>query len=574
MTEELRRYVAHFRPHRRPLFIATAMLLISAAIPAATLAITNEIFEDIRAGRVDRLGWLATGLVAAVLAGTALSLARTALTKRVAWTVTDTLRRRLHAHQLRLSPEQQRRSGERIAALTHDVDELQYGVSAIVTVVRNPIMLVGLVVAAVVAAPTLAAWVLVALPLVLIPIRWGGERLRRRGREARQTRAALTGLMQEQQAGLRTIQAFDAHDAEMVRFGEVAVADREARIKADLQRIQAPAVVEVAGAAAMGLLAWYGGTTLATGRILPEDMLVFLGALALMRKPLAELSEVWSLMQRSLAALERVEETLAEPPAIEQPSSVRDLPAGPLAIRWERVVVDYGDGPVLRGVTLDVPAGGMLALVGATGGGKSTLLRLIPRFRDVTTGCVTIGGVDVRAIALGQLRRAVAVVQQEGFLFARTVAENVRLGRPDATDAEVRSALEQAGAASFVDGLPRGADTLLNELGQRLSGGQVQRLCLARALLMDAPVLLLDEATNQVDAQTERVILDALHAVRGGRTVILIAHNLTAVRHADQIAVLDGGQVVELGGHDALVALDGRYAALWRAWLEQEGASS
>jgi ATP-binding cassette subfamily B protein len=186
---------------------------------------------------------------------------------------------------------------------------------------------------------------------------------------------------------------------------------------------------------------------------------------------------------------------------------------------------------------------------------------------------VTVGGVDVRAASLGSLRRAVAVVQQEGFLFARTIAENVRLGRPDATDAEVRAALERAGAAPFVDALPSGADTLLNELGQRLSGGQVQRLCLARALLMDAPVLLLDEATNQVDAQTERAILDALHAVRGGRTVVLIAHNLTAVRHADTIAVLDGGQVVELGSHDALVGANGRYAALWRAWLEQEGAA-
>jgi subfamily B ATP-binding cassette protein MsbA len=497
-----------------------------------------------------------------------LTLWRTWLTKRIAWRVTTELRERLHQATFVLSTDQQATTGERISAATHDVDELQYGVSAVVTAVRNPLTLLVLGATAFYMAPMLAPWVLLLLPALYFPARLGGRLLRNRGVQMRTARAALMRVMQEQLVGRRTIVAFGAERAEMARFHKVATADKEAKVRMEVERVIPPTLVQAISSIGIGFLLWFGGEQVVLGHLEASQLAGFSGAIVLMSRPLAGLSEVWSLLQRSLAALERVYETLDALPAVVSPEQPTPLPEGGLAIRWENVSLSFGEGPVLDSFSLDVAVGEWVAIVGATGAGKSSALKLLCRERDVDAGAVFLGGVDVRDLALTKLRSAIALVPQSGFIFARSIADNIRMGAPDASDTEVEAAAESAGIASFIQGLPDGYDTLLNELGTRLSGGQAQRISMARALLTDARVLILDEATNQVDAPTESAIIDALTLQRGKRTIVMVAHNFSAVRNADRIVVLEAGKVVESGTHAELVSRRGSYATMWAA---QEG---
>jgi len=568
---ELRRYLSHFRSSWPALAISAALMGVAAVIPGAAVLLLRETLDEVLlAGRVDRLAVVAASFAGLYLVAGAVKVLRTRITKGVAWRVTSGLRRELHRHYLRLSAHQQGAVGERVARLTHEVDELQYGVSALVTAFRNPLTLLVLAGTAWVLAPRLAPWALLLLPAVLLPSWWGGRRLRRLAARIRDARSALGALLVEQLAGLSTVQAFGAEAEEIRRFAHLDEEDRRARLRLEVERVLPSALVQAVAAAAVGLLLWIGGRAVLRGELDAGELVGFAVALGLMNRPLSGLSEVWSLLQRSLAALEKVYTTLDQVPDLHDPVEPRPLPAGPLELRWEGVSVDYGDGPVVHDVSLEAVEGELLAMVGPSGGGKSSLLDLVARFRDPAAGRVVIGGVDVRDVALAELRAAVAVVRQQDVLFSRTVAENIALGRPRASTQAIRTAARQAGAAQFVSRLPEGYDTPLD--AQSLSAGERQRLCLARALLTDARVLLLDEATNQVDAETERAILAALDQARSTRTVVMVAHNLAAVRGADRIAVVDGGSVGEVGTHQALLGRRGRYAALLQAQQRGEVA--
>lgn len=542
---------------------------LTALIPGAVVWMFQQILDDILGTDAERhIGLLAGGIGGLYMLSGLITVLRTWLTKRIAWRVTTDMRCRLQGAHFALSPDQQRSTGERIAMMTHDVDELQYGVSAIVTAFRNPLTILVLAGTAFYMAPSLAPWGLLCLPALIFPVRWGGKMLRRRGKEMRLTRSAMTQTMQEQLVGVQTVMSHVAEDDELKKFTASAESDRRARLKMEVQRVIPPGVVQAISAFAISLLLWYGGELVVAGDLDPSKLAGFAGTLILMSKPLSGISEVWSLMQRSLAALERVYETLEMQPEISTPKNPVDLPNGKLSVAWEDVVVDYGDGAVLKGLSLSVEPGEWVSIVGTTGAGKSSLIKLLWRLRDAEAGTVRLGGVDVTQVALDELRSKVSVVHQSGFLFARTIAENIGLGAPHATREEVIDAAKIARVDLFVRSLPKGYDTALNELGKRLSGGQAQRISLARALVRKTPVLVLDEATNQVDAKTEADILAALAQLRGECTVIMVAHNLSAVRDSDRIVVMDDGKVVEEGTHQKLVSLKGRYANLWRI---QEG---
>jgi subfamily B ATP-binding cassette protein MsbA len=279
-----------------------------------------------------------------------------------------------------------------------------------------------------------------------------------------------------------------------------------------------------------------------------------------MNEPLKGLTLISSLLQRALASAEVVFALLDADPAIADTGTIEAV--APVSITLEGVAYDYGDGAVVEGIDLVVEAGQRVAIVGASGSGKTTLLGLLPRLRDPTRGAVRWSGLDLRACTLASVRRQVAVVTQEPFLFDDTVAANIRFGRPGASDAEVIAAAEAANAAGFIAALPKGYETRIDELGMRLSGGQRQRICIARAVLRAAPVLLLDEATSNLDAESEALVQEALERLMRGRTTFVVAHRLSTVRDADLIVVLAGGRLVERGTHAALVAAGGEYARL------------
>jgi subfamily B ATP-binding cassette protein MsbA len=333
-------------------------------------------------------------------------------------------------------------------------------------------------------------------------------------------------------------------------------------------RLLPSSVIELIAALGVGLVVWVGGQQVFAGDVKPGELIAFLVCLGLLNDPLKGLAKIQSLSQQGIAGAEAVFDILDRQAVIPDRGTGR-LPDGSLDLRFEDVAFDYGDGPVLEGLSLHIQAGKMVALVGASGSGKSTTASLIPRFYDVSAGRVLLGGIDLRQLPLSVLRRQVSLVSQHPFLFNESVELNIRLGRPEATDEDVQRAAKVANAHDFICALPQGYQTRIDELGQRLSGGQRQRICIARAVLKDAPVLVLDEATSALDAESEALVQEALERLMSNRTVLAIAHRLSTIREADEILVLDQGRVVERGQHRELLGAEGDYARLVR---RQEGS--
>jgi ATP-binding cassette subfamily B protein len=329
--------------------------------------------------------------------------------------------------------------------------------------------------------------------------------------------------------------------------------------------------VELLAALGTALILWYGGN-----RVLDQDlsvgvMVAFIGYLASFFDPIQQLSQLYNTFQAAMAALEKIFGVLETEPRIADAPDAVDLPEVAGRVQLQDVSFGYAREYVIRDVDLDIAPGTTVALVGPTGAGKSTLAKLIARLYDPDEGAVRIDGIDLRHVHEDSLRAAMGIVPQEGHLFSGTIAENVRFGHPGATDDEVRRALDAVGALEFVDALPEGMDTDVQERGARLSAGQRQLICFARALVPDPRLIILDEATSSIDISTERRIGEALERLLAGRTAIIIAHRLSTIRRADLIVVVEDGRVAEKGSHDELMAAGGRYAALYSDWESAGG---
>lgn len=561
----LRRYLGYFRPYVLQLVGIGMLVAVIAAVPgAAALLLKVTVDTVLVAGDADAVLPLALAYVALFALQGGLSLLRTRLSKALAWRVTARLRERVFARLLALSPRQQQHTGQRLARLTDEVDEVQYGVSALVTALRNPLELLSLGAVALFLAPTLTLWVVPSFLLVAVLVRRSSGWVRRLASERTRARAQLVELLTDQLGGWRTLQRYGVEQTELVRFSRVNQDDRRARLDLDVGRTVPSVLTRVVAAMGLGVLLVAGGRQVAAGTLAPGDLVAFGAALGAMTRPLSGLSELVSLLSRSLGALERVHQVLDTPPDVCSPEAPVALPDGPLGVRFEDVAVDYGAGPVLTGVDLTVEAGALAVFVGASGGGKTSLLRALTREVAPSTGRVLLGGVDVEGLAVEALRGAVAVVAQDEVLFDRTVRENLDLGGR-CGEATLWRALEQAEAADFVRALPEGLDTRVGQLGERLSGGQRQRLGLARALASGARVLVLDEITAQLDAHTEAALLATLERLRGERTLLVVAHRLQAAVPADLVVVLEHGRLVEQGTHVSLLTAAGPYARLWQA---------
>ena len=474
--------------------------------------------------------------------------------------VTADLRRAVFDHLLRLPPEffEVTRTGEVISRLTNDTTMLETVIGSSVSMaVRNLLLLVGGLVMLALTSAKLTLLVLAGVPLVVTPIILFGRRVRRLARASQDRVGDVGAYVDEALHEIRTVQAYGHEPVDRARFGErveEAFATARRRIR---QRALLVATVIVLAFGAVGIILWIGGHDVVAGRISPGELSAFVFYAVIVASAVGTISEVIGDVQRAAGATERLFELLAVDPSIRAPANPVPLPSPASGtVTFEDVTFHYPSRPAtpaLDRFSLSIEPGERVALVGPSGAGKTTVFQLLLRFYDPQSGVVRIDGVDVARADPAAVRGRLALVPQDPVIFSTSVLENVRYGRPDATEAEVRAACEAAYATEFIERLPEGYASELGERGVRLSGGQRQRLAIARAILADRPILLLDEATSALDAESERMVQQALERLMAGRTVLMIAHRLATVRNADRIAVLDRGRIVAIGPHDRLV---------------------
>jgi ATP-binding cassette subfamily B protein len=560
------------RPHRRLVALASAAVLVQTG---AVLAMPYLVKVAIDQGIVPKdLGVInRVALAYLVLAGVQFLAGRLEIetVARAGQRVLFTVRTKLFRHLQTLSLDfyERERTGRLVARMTADIDAMSDLVTdGLVTLVTALITMVGVAVILVFMDWQLALATLVVAPLIALAARvwrrWSADAYR----QVRETHSVVTVLLQEALSGVRAIQAFRRERATAAGLEEANHAERIAHWRTiGLASFFFPGI-EFLGTAATVVVLGVGG-----GRVLGGDLEIgvlaaFLLYLRNLFDPVQQLSELYDSFQSATAGAERVGAVLAEQPSVREAPDPVPLPDPRGDLRLEDVCFAYDQGPrVLHDVDLQVDAGTTLALIGPTGAGKSTVAKLIARFYDPLGGRITLDGVDLRQIRLADLRQAMGYVPQEGFLFSGTVLDNIRFGRPGATRAEVEAAARAVGADQVIAGLPDGYDTQVGERGALLAAGERQLVAFARAWIADPALLILDEATSNLDAASEARTTDALQRLRSGRTTIIIAHRLTTIAQADQIAVVEDGRIVESGTPAELRARGGRFADLYGRWL-------
>jgi subfamily B ATP-binding cassette protein MsbA len=561
-------------PHMREFVLSMICMGIVAGATGASAYLMKPVFDDVFLNKDGHaLVWIAVAVIVIFFLKGAGSYGQTVLMSMIGQRIITDMRRDLYSHIQKqpLSFFTKSPTGVLISRITNDVTLIQGAVSeAVTSLVKDSFTIVGLVVVVFYQDWKLAILAMTVFPLTIYPIAQFSRKMRSIANRTQVTMGSLTSLLQETISGNRIVKAFGMEHYENERFAK----ENERLFKLTMKSVSIRAVsspfMEFLGGIGIAAVIFYGGSQVIRGASTPGTFMSFITALLLLYEPIKRLTNVNNTIQQGLAGAERIYEVINTVPEILNKKNAVPLPRISKAIEIRDVSFRYEDTFVLRDINLNIRAGEVVAFVGMSGGGKTTLVNLIPRFYDVTEGQILIDGMDIRDVTIESLRAQIGIVTQQTILFNDTVRNNIAYGDIKKSEDEIIAAAKAANAHDFITKLPNGYETVIGESGIKLSGGERQRISIARALLKDAPILILDEATSSLDTEAEIEVQEALDQLMKSRTTLVIAHRLSTIRNADRIVALVEGRIVEDGTHESLLARKGEYYKLYKLQFKDD----